>query len=133
MGVEGFLISSSVIGVVAQRLVRKVCETCKVAYEPTVDDIAFGEALGMPAPARLYRGIGCGRCNMTGYYDRLGVYEVLAMSEELKRLVIARAGEKELRQAAIEGGLVPLRLDAWDKAVEGVTTVQEIVRSVYTI
>jgi type II secretory ATPase GspE/PulE/Tfp pilus assembly ATPase PilB-like protein len=55
------------------------------------------------------------------------------MSEELKRLVIARAGEKELRQAAIEGGLVPLRLDAWDKAVEGVTTVQEIVRSVYTI
>jgi type IV pilus assembly protein PilB len=133
MGIEGFLISSSVIGIVAQRLVRKVCETCKREYEPTQDEVQFGQSLGVDIPKRLYHGHGCGRCNLTGYFDRIGVYENLPINDEIKRLVIDRAGEKELRKAALDEGMVPLRRDAWDKATKGITTVQEIIRSVYTI
>jgi len=88
---------------------------------------------GKVAPKQLFHGQGCGRCNQTGYYDRLGVFEVLTMTEDLKRLVIARAGHKEIMATAASGGLVPMRLDAWDKVEAGVTTVSEVLRSVYII
>src|SRR3989441_2870911 len=133
MGIDGFLIASSVIAIVAQRLVRKVCDGCKVAYEPTVEDIDFGRSVGGTIPKQLYRGRGCSRCNMTGYYDRIGVFEVLTMSDELKRLVIARASHRELVEVATKGGVVPLRVDAWEKAAAGVTTVTEVLRSVYIL
>ncbi|MGH7760799.1 MAG: GspE/PulE family protein [Candidatus Dormibacteraceae bacterium] len=133
MGIDGFLIASSVIAIVAQRLVRKVCDGCKVAYEPTPEDIEFGQSVGGQVPAQLYRGRGCSRCNMTGYYDRIGVFEVLTMSDELKRLVIARASHRELVDVAIKGGMLPVRVDAWDRVTAGVTTVPEVLRSVYMI
>ncbi len=133
MGIDGFLIASSVIAIVAQRLVRKICDGCKVAYQPTAEDIEFGLSLGRPAPDRLYRGKGCGRCNLTGYYDRIGVFEVLTMSDDLKRLVIGKASHRELVAVATAGGMVPLRSDAWDRITAGVTTVSEVLRSVYII
>jgi type IV pilus assembly protein PilB len=133
MGIEGFLIASSVIAIVAQRLVRKVCDGCKVAYTPTQEDIDFGASVGMPPPAQLYMGQGCGRCNGTGYFDRIGVFEVLTMTDELKRLVIAKADHQEIMKAAMKDGMVPLRADAWNKVNLGVTTVQEVLRSVYII
>jgi len=133
MGIEGFLIASSVIAIVAQRLVRKVCDGCKVRYAPTQEDVEFAASLGMAAPAELFHGQGCSRCNGTGYFDRLGVFEVLTMSDEVKRLVIARAGHHEIQEAAVAGGMVPLRADAWAKIIAGVTTVAEVVRSVYLI
>jgi type IV pilus assembly protein PilB len=133
MGIEGFLIASSVIAIVAQRLVRKVCDGCRVSHPPTVEESEFAISIGVEVPKLLYQGQGCGRCNHTGYYDRIGVFEVLTMTEELKRLVIGRAGHREIMAAAIAGGVVPLRLDAWDKVAAGVTTVAEVVRSVYII
>ena len=133
MGIEGFLIASSVIAIVAQRLVRKVCDGCKTQHAPTVEETEFAASLGRAVPKHLYHGQGCGRCNKTGYYDRLGVFEVLTMTDELKRLVIARAGHREILDAAAQGGLVPLRVDAWEKAAAGVTTVSEVLRSVYII
>lgn len=133
MGIEGFLIASSVIAIVAQRLVRKNCEGCKVAYEPAAEDIEFGASLGLPVPAQLYRGLGCSRCNMTGYYDRMGIFEVLTMTDELKRLVIAKASHQEILDAAVTSGMIPLRADAWERVTSGVTTVQEVLRSVYII
>jgi type IV pilus assembly protein PilB len=133
MGIEGFLIASSVIAIVAQRLVRKVCDGCKVEYAPTQEDLEFGASLGMPAPTHLYRGQGCSRCNETGYFDRVGVFEVLTMSDELKRLVINRADHHAIMAAATAGGMVPLKGDAWDKITSGVTTVSEVLRSVYII
>jgi type IV pilus assembly protein PilB len=133
MGIEGFLIASSVIAIVAQRLVRKVCDGCKVRYAPTQEDLEFAASLGMAAPAELFHGQGCSRCNGTGYFDRLGVFEVLTMSDEVKRLVIAKAGHHEIQKAAVAGGMVPLRADAWAKITAGVTTVAEVVRSVYLI
>ena len=133
MGIEGFLIASSVIAIVAQRLVRKVCDGCKTPHAPTVEEVEFAASLGRPVPAQLYHGQGCARCNKTGYYDRIGVFEVLTMTDDLKRLVIAKAGHREIMAAAIQGGVVPLRLDAWEKAAAGVTTVSEVLRSVYIL
>jgi type IV pilus assembly protein PilB len=133
MGIEGFLIASSVIAIVAQRLVRKVCDGCKTQHTPTVEEVEFAASLGRSIPTQLYHGQGCGRCNHTGYYDRIGVFEVLTMTDELKRLVIARAGHREIMDAAVESGVVPLRLDAWEKAAAGVTTVSEVLRSVYIL
>lgn len=133
MGIDGFLIASSVIAIVAQRLVRKICEGCKEEYEPTLEDIDFGLSLGRAAPAKLYRGKGCSRCNQTGYYDRIGVFEVLTMTDELKRLVIAKASHRELVDVATASGMVPLRVDAWDRITGGVTTASEVIRSVYII
>ena len=133
MGIEGFLIASSVIAIVAQRLVRKVCEGCKVPYPPTEEDFEYGASLGMQMPQHLFRGQGCSRCNGTGYFDRVGVFEVLTMSDELKRLVIRKADHHEIMAAATAGGMVPLKADAWNKVTSGVTTVAEVLRSVYII
>jgi type IV pilus assembly protein PilB len=133
MGIEGFLIASSVIAIVAQRLVRKICDGCKTAYAPTQEEIDFATSVGVKAPETFYRGDGCGRCNGTGYYDRVGVFEVLTMSDELKRLVVAKASHKEIMETAIAGGMLPLRADAWRKVTNGVTTVSEVLRSVYVL
>ena len=133
MGIEGFLIASSVIGIVAQRLVRKVCDGCRTSHIATAAEIDFAASIGRQAPEFLYHGTGCGRCSYTGYYDRVGVFETLTMTEELKRLVIGRAGHRDIVAAAVAGGAVPLRVDAWEKVLAGVTTVDEVVRSVYTI
>ena len=133
MGIEGFLIASSVIAIVAQRLVRKTCDGCKVAVAPNTEEVEFAASLGMAAPKVLYRGQGCSRCNMTGYYDRIGVFEVLTMTDEIKRLVIAKASHREILDAAVKSGTVPLRVDAWDKITAGVTTVSEVLRSVYIL
>jgi type IV pilus assembly protein PilB len=133
MGIEGFLIASSVTGVIAQRLVRKICTGCKMEYEPTAEDRRFAEYLGRDAPNRLYRGAGCIRCNQTGYFDRIGVYEVLPVSDEIKSLVINKAHNREIQQAAERNGMTAMREAAWAMALEGGTTVTEILRSVYTI
>jgi type IV pilus assembly protein PilB len=133
MGIEGFLIASSVIAIVAQRLVRKTCDGCKIAVAPNQEELDFAASLGMTAPTQLYHGQGCSRCNMTGYYDRLGVFEVLTMTDEIKRLVIAKASHREIIGSAVRSGMVPLRVDAWDKVSAGVTTVSEVLRSVYIL
>jgi type IV pilus assembly protein PilB len=133
MGIEGFLIASSVIAIVAQRLVRKTCDGCKVPSAPTAEEVEFAASLGMTAPTQLFHGQGCSRCNMTGYYDRIGVFEVLTMTDEIKRLVIAKSSHREILDAAVKTGMVPLRVDAWDKITAGVTTVGEVLRSVYII
>ena len=133
MGIEGFLIASSVIAIVAQRLVRKICDGCRTAYVPVEEDIEFAGSLGVAPPHELYRGQGCSRCNGTGYYDRIGVFEVLTMSDAIKRLVMAKASHAEILTEAVSGGMVPLRADAWSKIVAGITTVPEVLRSVYII
>jgi type IV pilus assembly protein PilB len=122
-----------VIAIVAQRLVRKVCDGCGVPVPATQEEIDFAKSLGVEIPKALYHGKGCSRCNGTGYFDRLGVFEVLTMSDEVKRLVIGKASHREIYDAAVAGGMVPLRKDAWMKVSAGVTTVSEVLRSVYII
>jgi general secretion pathway protein E len=127
MGVEPYLVSSVLEGVLAQRLVRRICEGCRVADTPSAADF---EAIGVDPNGtyELFRGTGCDDCHQTGYRGRFGIYELFPITEEVRSLVLRRASTPEIRRAAIEGGMVTLREDGWLKARDGLTTVEEILR-----
>jgi type IV pilus assembly protein PilB len=131
MGVEPFLVSASLSAVLAQRLVRKVCPSCKTEYRPSA---AVLQRLGLSheeiARTKFYRGAGCERCFHNGYYGRTGIFELLEMNERLREVVARRAAADELRAAAVEGGMVPMLQDGLEKAKQGVTTVEELMRVV---
>ena len=127
MGVEAYLVASVLEGVLAQRLVRRICTACRVPDTPSAADL---EALGIEGAAdrQLYRGRGCDECRGTGYRGRTGIYELFPITEEARSLILRRAPTRDIRRHAIEGGMVTLRMDGWLKAGEGVTTVEEILR-----
>jgi len=126
MGVEPFLVSSAVMGVLAQRLVRRICSNCKAAYEPQESML---KAIGMEGKTvTLYKGEGCRACSGSGYKGRAGIYEVMAMNEELRALVLDNASGDKIRAAAIRGGMRLLRQDGVLKALLGITTVEEVLR-----
>ncbi|OIQ10973.1 GspE/PulE family protein [Neomoorella thermoacetica] len=125
MGVEGYLVNSSLIGVVAQRLVRRICPHCREMYEP---EPGSPERAWLPGAERLWRGRGCENCHYTGYANRTAIQEVLVMNEELRRLVAAKAPATALKEAAVAGGMVPLIDDGLEKARQGITTVSEVLR-----
>ncbi|MGH7278211.1 MAG: GspE/PulE family protein, partial [Candidatus Rokuibacteriota bacterium] len=128
MGVEPYLLSSVLEGVLAQRLVRKICTACRVPEVPSPADL---EALGMPDTApekKLWRGAGCDECRNTGYRGRTGIYELFAITEDVRSLTLRRASSREIRRHAIEAGMVTLRLDGWRLAGKGVTTIEEVLR-----
>ena len=131
MGVEPFLIASSVIGVLAQRLVRVICAECKEAYTPPVE--AFRRLnLAMDLESvTFYRGKGCDRCRQTGYRGRIGIFELMLVSDHLRELILRKAPTHEIRQAGLEAGMMTLRQDAMQKILEGVTTMEEALRVVY--
>src|SRR5262245_22159215 len=128
MGVEPYLVASVLEGVLAQRLVRLVCTGCRKPYEPELSEL---RALGIdrvPSSARLTRGAGCEECRGTGYRGRTGIYEFMAMTEELRGLTIRKTPGHEMRQRAIAAGMTSLRQDGWQKCCLGITTVEEILR-----
>jgi type IV pilus assembly protein PilB len=129
MGIEPFLVGSSVDCVLAQRLARRLCDWCKRAYVPTADDLA---RLGWPEsaepPATLCQPIGCRSCGNTGYRGRLALAEVMPVSEEIESLAVARASASEIRRVALAEGMLPLRSDGLGKAAEGLTTMEEVLR-----
>lgn len=127
MGIEPFLVNSSLIGVVAQRLVRLICPRCRELYEPKPGEVAYA-FLGESAGKKFYRGRGCQQCNYTGYQGRMAIQEILVMTEEIRTLVSARASATEVKKAAIDGGMVTLREDGLLKASQGLTTVEEFIR-----
>jgi type IV pilus assembly protein PilB len=133
MGIESFLISSSVIGIVGQRLVRRTCRACKVPYQPTDEELAFYEQSNGPPKDTFYRGEGCNFCTGTGYRDRIGVFELLRITPELKRLIVGWATQDELRRLAQQQGMRTLREEAVDLIARDVTTISEVVRSIYAI
>jgi general secretion pathway protein E len=127
MGVEPYLVSSVLEGVLAQRLVRRICDGCRVPDTPSRADL---QAIGIDADREwsLFRGKGCEDCRGTGYRGRFGIYELFPITEDVRSLVLRRASTPEIRRHAIEAGMVTLRLDGWMKATEGLTTVEEITR-----
>jgi len=133
MGIESFLISSSVVGIVGQRLVRRTCTACKVRYTPTSEEMAFYEESGGPEKTDFYRGEGCNFCGGTGYLDRIGVYELLRMTPELRRLIVGWATQDELSRQAQKQGMRTLRQEAINLVSEDVTTVSEVIRSIYAM
>jgi len=125
MGVEPFLISSSIILVAAQRLVRKVCPECKESYKL---DEATAEQLGLEPKQIVYRGKGCGKCMNTGYKGRVGLMEALPLTLRIRELVSGGAQEQQIREAARKEGMATLRENGVEKILKGTTTVEEIFR-----
>lgn len=126
MGVEPFLVASSVTMTVAQRLVRRICTNCKEEYRASENEV---EILGLEVGGEvsLYRGKGCQECKNTGYKGRMAVHEVFELNPEIKRMIVAGATMGDIKKAAIENGMKSLRADGLDKAREGLTTIEEIV------
>ena len=133
MGIEAFLLSSSVLGIVSQRLVRRICRSCAAPYEPTPEEMAFyQEADGIPKDTFL-RGTGCHICANTGYQDRIGVYEFLHMTPEIRRLLVGWATQDELRRVAIKQGMRTLRTEGISLVQQDITTISEVIRSIYAL
>jgi len=131
MGIEPFLISSSVIGVIAQRLVRVICEKCKEEYVPT-EDILYGlkikDRLNNDSKIKLYRGKGCSFCKNTGYYGRTSIYELIVLDEEIKSLIVTKASSNVINELALKNGMKTLKDSGIEKALQGITTIEEVLR-----
>jgi type II secretion system protein E len=128
MGIEPFLVGSSLEAVIAQRLVRTICEKCKEEYRPEPEllrEVGFPET---DKPVHFCRGRGCEDCRFTGYRGRTGIYEILVMHENLRPLIIERTSSNTIKQAAIGNGMKTLRDDGWAKVRAGITTVEEVGR-----
>ncbi len=129
MGIEPFLVASSINLVLAQRLVRKVCNGCK---QPTTlnDEVLFELQLDKAeaAKATFMEGAGCVECNNTGYRGRAGIYEVMPLSPRLRELVLERASANEIKKMAIQEGMLTLRRDALQKLMRGVTSPEEVLK-----
>ena len=130
MGIEPYLLASTLNGVLAQRLVRKLCQACRAPYEPdAVERSVFGdEAANDSAPERLYKAVGCAACNFSGYKGRTGIYELLVADDALRHLVHDTAAESVLRAHAVATGMQRLRDDGLRWVREGVTSLDEVLR-----
>ena len=133
MGIESFLIASSVLAIVGQRLVRRICPSCKTSYTPTSEEMTFYEESGGAPKTDFYHGTGCNFCGQTGYQDRIGVYELLQMTPEIKRLIVGWATQDELRRLAQKQGMRTLREEAIGLVAEDTTTIAEVIRSIYSL
>ena len=127
IGVEPYLISAAVNGILAQRLVRRICAACKQPHQPSDETQRVLDRSGFSG-GELYRGAGCDKCRQTGYAGRQGIYELLKMSDSLRDLVTSNPDVNALRRLCREAGLVTLRQDGWRKVKAGVTTVDEVLR-----
>ena len=128
MGIEPFLVASSVVAVLAQRLIRKVCPTCKKAYQPDDEElIRLGIVPGKHKPT-FYRGMGCPACSQTGYRGRTGIHELMVFDDEIRRLIGGKADSTSIKQAAVAKGMVVLKDEAAEKIFTGVTTTEEVLR-----
>ncbi|MDQ1631660.1 MAG: hypothetical protein QOC80_1632, partial [Frankiaceae bacterium] len=134
MGIEPFLVASSVTAVVCQRLVRRVCQHCRGVYEPEAHEIAVLEAIGgNPTDDAFVRGEGCNFCAHTGYRERVGVYELMPVSDAIRALVLARAPHEEIRKLARAEGMRTLQQEAAHLVEAGLTNVPEVLRSIYVV
>jgi type IV pilus assembly protein PilB len=129
MDIEPFLVGSALDCVVAQRLARRLCERCKVPYQPDAQELEMLR-VDAGAPVTLFRAAGCQSCSNTGYRGRLALHEVMTVTEDIERLAVARASSAEIARTAIAQGMLTLRQDGWAKAQMGLTSVEEILRVV---
>ncbi|MDQ2087832.1 GspE/PulE family protein [Herbivorax sp. ANBcel31] len=128
MGIEPFLVASSIVGVISQRLVRKICGHCKFKYTPSPEELEILN-LSKSLKLNLYKGEGCAACLGTGYKGRIGVYEIMKITKHHKHLISNNCDEDELRNYSIENGMKTIRDNAIELVVEGVTTIDELKRA----
>jgi general secretion pathway protein E/type IV pilus assembly protein PilB len=129
MGIEPFLVASSVEAVMAQRLVRTICKHCKTEQKAEKD---YLKRIGFPEDeietAKFWRGAGCEECRQFGYQGRKGIYELLLVNESLRPLILGRAAASTIAARAVENGMRTLRWDGWNKVKNGETTIEEVLR-----
>lgn len=129
MGVENYLITSSLMAVVAQRLIRLICPECRQQYMPTPEQrVLFRQVFGKEAPGELYRGDGCKSCNQTGYRGRVAIHEVLKVDQEIRSLILESAGPERILEAALQQGMITMLHDGLRRIEKGHTTLDEVVR-----
>ncbi|MBV9467789.1 MAG: Flp pilus assembly complex ATPase component TadA, partial [Abitibacteriaceae bacterium] len=133
MGVEPFLISASLVGALAQRLARRICSNCKEEYVPSREQLLlFGHDPRQHPDAKFYRGRGCDKCRQTGFKGRMGIFELMRITEEIAEMIVRRAPLAELKEAARASGMHTLQEDGFRKVLDGMTTVEEVRRVVFT-
>jgi len=133
LGIEPFLICTSVVCVIAQRMVRRVCPHCaRRVTVPIVEQMAYSQEMGEERKQFLY-GEGCRACTHTGYLGRTGIFEILLISDEVKRLLVDRVSPVDIKNTAINEGMVTLACDGMRKAKAGITTPFEVLRNAYSI
>lgn len=128
MGIEPYLVATAVEGIIAQRLVRRICKNCKTAVHPTSDE---AEILKIPKNSLIYKGKGCQACNNTGYKGRLAVHEVLVLDSSMREMIVKGANSDEIREFAINHGMITLWDNTKRNVLEGNTTVEELLRVAY--
>ncbi len=131
MGIEPFLMASSLVGVVGQRLVRKICPSCTETYEPPPEERETYDHFGGTPKEKFVHGAGCNYCSNTGYRDRVGVYEVLAVTDEIRQLIVTGAAPQDLRQLAVVQGMRTMSHEAMALVANDVTTIHEVIHNVY--
>ncbi|HUU27476.1 MAG TPA: GspE/PulE family protein [archaeon] len=128
MGIQPFLVSSSLLLVCAQRLLRRLCSKCKEPYEPSEEELGILEDLAKGAT--LFKAKGCETCNGSGYKGRIGTHEILTMNDVIKAAILRKASSEEIREEAIKNGMVPVYKDSLEKAAKGITSMEEVLRVV---
>lgn len=130
LGIEPFLVASSIMGVISQRLIRRICKNCKVSYEPNKNEIDWISRHKESKGLKFYKGKGCRICNNTGYYERTGIFEIMRVTGGLKELISAREASDIILEEAVNNGMQTLYESAVDKIKDGITTIEEAMRVV---
>ncbi|MBA3753352.1 MAG: type II secretion system ATPase GspE [Nitrospira sp.] len=128
MGIEPFLIASSVVAIVAQRLVRQVCSACRKPYDPTDEELIRLGLRDAGERPKLYRGMGCTVCTQTGYRGRSGIYEFLLVDDDIRRLIVAKTDSSVIQEAALKKGMSTLKQEGVGRVLQGLTTTEEVIR-----
>ena len=128
LNVPAYLVSASLIAVLAQRLVRKICPSCKKEYKPSKSIKKIVEKLSGEV-AKFYRGVGCKKCRNTGYAGRIAIHELFVPNEEIMEMINERASLRKLRDKALENGMVSLQLDGIEKVKAGIIPIEEVLRT----
>ncbi len=147
MGIESFLVASTVNVIIAQRLVRKICDRCKVSFEltnttkgwqgeekiatqlATISPVIINKYLGSNKSVRVYQGKGCPVCHNTGYLGRVGAFEVLEVTPKIEELIVANADSEKITQQALKDGMTTMLEDGMNKVQRGITTIEEVLRA----
>lgn len=130
MGVEPFLVANALIGVISQRLVRRICHNCKISYEPNLGEQKF---LNIEPNVMLHKGKGCKSCSGTGYKGRIAIHEVMPVTKELRHMINANGSQDDIKDVAKLSGTIPLKENCRDLVLEGITTVDEMIKVAYSI
>jgi len=127
MGIEPFLVASSVVAVLAQRLLRRICPDCKRPYAPSDEELSRLD-VAPGSTVTLYRGAGCAACSQTGYRGRIGIFELMVLNDDIRRLIGSKADSTAIKHAAITNGMVTLKQEGAQRVLQGQTTLEEVMR-----